>query len=217
MIVAYPLTVQSDYTELKYSLRSIERYLPGLEVVIIGSYLPNWITNVTWIRLGDVPGRKQLSIRRKIMAALEYGPDVFFMNDDIYLLKETDPTSYPYYRSGNLIKQAESGAKPLMKELEAIGKETKHFDNHYPIRYEKDKFSGLEMFPAECIIKSMYCNFNDIEGKEIVDCKILNKTTEEAVQVMANHLPAISTGPSGVKYVLPVLNKIFSQKSNFEK
>lgn len=216
MTIVYPLTAQYDYTELKYSLRSIEKYLPGLEVIIVGSYLPNWITNITWIQLNDMPNRKQLSIRRKIAAALEYSPDIFFMNDDIYLFKDVDPYTYPYYRTRALLTQAESGAKPLMKELEALGKQTKHFDNHYPIRYEKDKFDGLQIFSADCIIKSMYCNFNDIKGTEIIDCKILNKTTELAVQMMASGLPALSTGPSGVKYVLPLLDKMFNKKSRFE-
>ncbi len=216
MTIMYPLVVQSDYTELKYSLRSIEKYLPGPEVIIVGSYLPDWIRGVTWIRLNDIPGRKQLSIRKKIVAALEYTPDIFFMNDDIYLLKPI-PKNYPYYCTGNLITQAESGAKPLMKQLEEIGRPIKHFDNHYPIRYEKDKFSELQIFPAECIIKSMYCNYHNISGTEMIDCKILNKTTQEAIEAMANNLPALSTGPAGLKYVLPVLDKIFKQKSKFER
>lgn len=190
--------------------------MPGVEVIIVGSTLPDWITNINWIRLGDIPGRKQLSIRRKIIAALEYASEIFFMNDDIYLLKPINIDSYPYYFTGNLITQAESGARPLMKELEAVGKPTKHFDNHYPIIYNKDKFDGLQIFSAECIIKSMYCNFNDIDGTEISDCKILNKTSQEVIEIMVKNMPAISTGPAGLKYVLPVLNKIFSKKSKFE-
>lgn len=217
MVVMYPLVVQSDYTELKYSLRSIEKYLPEMEVVIVGSYLPEWITGVTWIRVNDIPGRKQISIRKKIIATLEYSRDVFFMNDDIYLLKEIDPYNYPYYTTRTLLTQAESGAKPLMKQLEELNMPIKHFDNHYPILYNKEKFQELEMFNAECIIKSMYGNYHNIEGVEIIDCKILNKTTQEAVQIMADNLPALSTGPAGVKYVLPVLDKIFNKKSKFEK
>ena len=101
MIVCYPLTTQLDYTELRYSLRSIEKYLQDVEeVIIVGDNLPDWINNVTQIILPDIKGKKQLSIRRKILAALNYTDEILFMNDDVYFLKPSN--DFPYYYHGYL-------------------------------------------------------------------------------------------------------------------
>lgn len=216
MIIMYPLAVQNDYIELKYSLRSVERFIKNPKVLIAGEQIPGWLINVTQLQVKDHPGRKQLSIRKKILAALEYSKEVFFMNDDFFLLQPTDPKKYPFYYTKTLNQVGEAGAKPLKKKLEELGKEIKHFDCHYPIVYKREKFKELEVFPADCIIKSMYCNFNDIEGIEIKDCKIHNKAKPRQIFEFIKDLPNCSTAANGVNSVIPVLEKLFPNKSKFE-
>lgn len=216
MVVAIPLLPQSDYTELKYALRSIEKYLPDMEVVIMGTMVPPWLCNITQIQVADIPGKKQLSIRKKVLAALNYTDKIFFSNDDIFLLTATDPHHYPYYSKGSLLKEPEAGAQPLRETLTKLGKPLHHFDCHYPIVYEKQKFEALEAFPSSCIIKSMYGNYHHLTPTVIQDCKVVSKTSEQHIRSMLSFLPCLSTGPHGLPYALPYLKALFPDKSKFE-
>lgn len=216
MTIAYPLTSQNDYSELKYSLRSVEKFIPQpYEVLIIGDVLPEWLTGVTHITLPDVPGKKQLSIRRKILAALEYAEEVIFFNDDYFLLRQWD--AVPYYWCDMLKRCNETGARPLEKKLTELNKPQKWFDIHYPIIYKQNFKEASQHFPQECIIKSMYANYFEIEGELMPDCKIHSKPTKEQFFNFVKDKPCVSTGVSSVNSVLPFLQILFPNKSNFEK
>lgn len=214
MTVVYPLASQSDYTELKFSLRSIDTYLSKpFEVVVIGEKIPDWLNNVTWIELPDVPNKKQLSVRRKILAALELSDDILFMNDDFYFLK---PSDIPYYSNGALKTYSYSGSKQLQVRLAELKKPAKHFDLHYPIVFKKDFVNIIENFPADCLIRSAYCNWLGIEGEQVSDCKFLRAPKPEVIQQAIQSKPFISTGEHSIKSILPTLLELFPQKSYFE-
>ena len=212
MTICYPLKSQSDYSELRYSLRSIERFYRGNEVVIIGSRLPDWIDNVTWIRVEDIPNRKQLTIKYKILAALEYTDEIYFMNDDVFLL---EPPTFKYYYHGDLASVGESGARPLLKQLQSFGKPTKNFDGHYNLVYRKDFKNVMEHFAHDVIVKSAYCNYLGIDGELIADNKIINKKTD--VKEFIQDRNSISTGVNSWGIVQPVVAEMFKQKSIYEK
>lgn len=214
MTVAYPLAAQFDYTELKFSLRSLDKYLPKpFEVVIIGEKIPDWINNVTWIQLPDIPGKRQLSVRRKILAALELADEILFMNDDFFFLRES---SIPYYVNGNLKSYPYAGSKQLQARLTELKKPTRHFDLHYPIIFKKDFREIIENFPADCLLRSAYCNWLNIDGEQITDCKFLKSTKPEIVKEAIKIKPFISTGEHSIKSILPVLLELFPNKSIFE-
>ncbi len=212
MTIAYPLKSQSDYSELKYSLRSIERFYRGNEVVIIGSKLPDWIDNVTWIKVEDIPNRKQLTIKYKILAALEYTDEIYFMNDDVFLL---EPPTFKYYYHDDLASVGESGARPLLQQLKAMGKPTKNFDGHYNLVYRKDFKNVMDNFAHDVIVKSAYCNYLGIEGELKPDNKIISKKTD--VKAFIQDRNSISTGTNSWGIVQPVVAEMFKQKSCYEK
>lgn len=215
MVVVYPLTVQNDYTELRYSLRSIEKHLePPFEVVIVGELIPTWINNVTVIDLPDLRGQNLYSVRRKVIAAMRYADEVFYMNDDIYLLEPAD-SGFPYYSSGLLEKKAEAGAKPLVAQLQALNKPTKYF-GHYPCIYRSDFTDIVNRFTNDCITKSAYCNFIEVETVEISDCKLLTSKKLGYIKEFIKDKPCFSTGIYSIKEALPVLQELFPYKSKFE-
>lgn len=216
MIIMYPLTNTLDYRELQYSLRSVEKYLPGYEVVIVAEHLPLWITNVTWIHVPDIQGRKQLSIKRKIIAAFQYDDEIFFMNDDIFLLQPTDPHAFPFYYNSALREQTESGCGILIKELQEMKLSTKHFDIHTPIVYTKEFIEVAENFTNDTVIKSMYGNFKGIEGTQIADLKIQRSMPAESVRTLIKGRPCFSTGMAGVKSAMVILEELFPEKSMYE-
>ena len=212
MIAAYPLKKQSDYTELKYSLRSIALYLQPTEVIIIGDKIPDWIDNVTWIKLGDVVSQANLSVRWKTIAALEYTNEILHMNDDIYLLKPYEPV---YYSSGTLHGKGESGAKQLMKELQTINKPIKYF-GHYPAVYRNDFIPVLSNFSSDCVTKSAYLNYLEVDSIEVPDCKIITAMKEDMIYKFISDKPCFSSGAHSLKSCLPVLQKLFPGKSKYE-
>lgn len=215
MIVMYPLKNQRDYTELRYSLRSIEKFLPHDEVVIVAENIPDWIVNITWVKVADIPNRKQWSIRKKILVALEYSEEIFFMNDDIYLLRPM--IEIPFYYRGSLKGYAESGAKPLQLQLEAMDKSIKNFDIHYPIMYNKYFFNqASESFTENIIIKSMYGNYHNIIGEEISDCKVHNQKSAQLVKQFMYGKPCLSNSQYSLRIVLPVLQDLFPNPSKYE-
>lgn len=216
MRIVYPLTFQNDYTELLYSLRSVERFIKKpYEVVIVGDLLPEWIINITHISLPDIPGKTVLSVRRKVLAALQYADDdIFFMNDDIYLLEPADK-NFPYYSSGTLKGKGEAGAAQLLKQLTQLDKPVKYF-GHYPCIYKKDFGQVLENFNADCLTKSAYCNFVDAESVEVSDCKLLYAKPPGYVREFIKERPSFSTGVLSLKLALSVLEELFPDKSNFE-
>lgn len=216
MKIFYPLQAQHDYTELRFSLRSVEKYLPKSEIIIVGDSLPDWITGVTQIEVKDIPGKKQLTIRKKILAGLAYSKEVFFLNDDYFFIQPVHPEIFPFYFFGNVRESGESGARPLKEQLEAKGKDIKHFDIHAPIIYEREKFRALEVFTSECIIKSMYANFHEVAGVPMPDTKINSQHSTLGVRERIKGKIVFSTGPSGLKFVLPVLQELFPKKSRYE-
>lgn len=214
MTAVYPLTVQADYTELRYSLRSIAKYLKPKKVIIIGSHIPHWINNISHINLPDVMGRKQLSIKNKIVAALHYTDEILFLNDDIYLLEPAKKFSYFYH--DDLDKNNESGAKQLLNELQAMGKTTKNFDGHFPLIYKRDFIEAVKNFSDDGIIKSMYCNFIGIEGMMTADCKIMTERKIGVIKEFIKGRSCFSTSPVSFKSVLPVLYELFPEESKYE-
>lgn len=212
-MIAIPVVQQSDHTDLRFALRSFEKFLPEQEVLILGE-APDWITRVTQICIPDIRGRKQLSIRKKILAALEYSKEILFLNDDIYLLEPWK--EFDYYSHGTLAQYNEPGSKPLLNELKGIGKPLVHFDGHFPIVYTQEFKEVSKYFSSDCIIKSMYCNFLEIEGKLIEDCKIHRQEKPQAVRDFITGKKCFSTTASSLPSTLFILEELFPQPSKYE-
>lgn len=213
MTVAYPLKKQSDYTELRYSLRSIALYLQPKEVLIIGEKLPDWINNVTWIYLPDIVSKKQLTIKYKTLAALQYSKQVLQMNDDVYLLSPYVPG---YYYHGDLKSVGESGAKPLLKELEKLNKPTKNYDGHYPISYDNRFTEVFSNFNEDVIVKSAYCNYLGIDGEFVPDNKIITINKQDEIRKFVDGRSSFSTGSYSFESCKFILQELFPNKSVYE-
>lgn len=219
MIILYPLIRQSDYTEFKYSLRSIEKHLQGPYVVCVaGEYLPDWLdlSKVVQLYTPDRSGRKQLNIKTKVLAGLRVAETVLFLSDDIYLLQPLDPLKSPYFTSGTLKTNGESGGKLLMDQLQAQSKPIKNYDCHSVIRYGQDFKEAIDHFHVDCIIKSAYGNYFELPSVEMPDFKVNKEMKEEVIRMTIERRPYFSTGPAGVRYALPILQELFPNKSKFE-
>lgn len=213
--VVYPLTNQNDYTELKFSLRSVEKFVKQpFKVIIVGDKIPAWITGVTVIGLADVKSNKLLSVRRKILVALEYAKqEIVFFNDDFYLMDETD---FPYYFDGDLRKCVNNGSKNLQAKLKELKLPIKHFDLHYPIIYDTDFKELIQAFPVDCLNRSAYCNAKQIAGQQNTDRKFLKEASKEVIKIVLNRKLPFSSGANSLSSLIPFLNQLYPDKSKFE-
>ena len=218
MQVIITVTPQVDHTELRYCLRSLQKYLDDLEgVTVVGGMIPDWLTNVEWIQLPDIAAQKQLSIKRKIIAALHRHEKIFYIPDDVYLLKHCVTSKFPYFCNGELLKNNKEGSAGRLKtRLIELGKGFLNFDCHYPLVYERDFIEIIKLFDSGCIIKSAYCNYKGVKGVRIKDAKIVSASQSWQIKKHCEGLPAFSTGDNSKRSAVPYLTELFPEMSKFE-
>jgi hypothetical protein len=210
--------------ELKYALRSIEKNLKGVKNIIIVGEKPSFLSDeIIHIPLNDC-GRKQLSIKRKIEAAIkdERCTETFlFSNDDIFQLKKQRIDTYPYYYSGDLPTVREKGARHTENRLKQLNKPTKQFDCHFPILYTKEGFkeamSAFDWANEDHLIKSSYANYHEIKGTEIKDLKISTHLNYQRIKQEIEGRPCYSIGDyCDFHEMLKVWNELFPEPSKYE-
>lgn len=186
--------------ELRYSLRTVEKYVKNLGHVIVIGEDPGFLSDeVEFYPIAEALGNKGYRISQKILwACLEeiVTGDFLFMNDDFFLTKEIDPCAYPYRYSaklgGTLQRASRKKGYPGMlnatyEYLRSIGKTQRHFDVHVPIVYNVEKYVALQSHflesrksPFGFVVKSLYSNIYNIPGEMYEDVKLhhLNTPTD---------------------------------------
>lgn len=223
--------------ELRYALRSIEKYLTNYrDIYIVANYQPDWITGVTIVLLGD-PYTKTKNIKRKIEACLDISDisdEVLFTNDDIFLLKGTDATKYPYYYSSKAEQKiADRDNRDIYKRIMINtdlglcehGKEDfKYFDIHCPIRYDKALFSKImgeynwEQSRYGFLIKSLYANSVGTDCIEKEDIVFDSPIKEMKDLVFLNNADCFSLHSKAIdKRMIDILEMLYPNKSKYEK
>lgn len=178
--------------ELSYTIRGLKKHLKGLNQVVV----------VDEDIVPSVPGRKQRSIVEKIKWACQQPQisDPFIcVSDDVYLLKDVDPFTLPYYHAGRM--RLRGGRYDLyMKNTMNLGA-VKNFDVHAPIRYEKEYFmqrvAARDWGSSDYMIQSLYCM--GMEGEYIRDIKVATGMSERKLRDMVGQAGLrFSTGPNGI-------------------
>jgi len=232
--IVIPLSKSTcDFIDLKYCLRSIDKYVKGYENIIIIGEKPKGIKGI-----GVLPFHETFSEvhkDRNILGKIQYAciqdritEDFVFMNDDHIFTKETDITNYPFYHKGELTEALNSTGtykltmRHTLEYLQDNAKSTFNYDTHCPIIYNKQKF--LATFepidfdiPFGYGIKSMYGNLNDVEGEYMPDCKFTGKNTKEEVRERCVGRHIISCNETSLRHGLgDYLKEILPHKSIFE-
>lgn len=87
LVIPYLATKYGE--ELRFSLRSIERHLPEVEVVVIGDQ-PEWLTGVTHITFDQSQGSKYENSTAIMRMAVERFERFVWTNDDIFFLDDVE-------------------------------------------------------------------------------------------------------------------------------
>lgn len=215
--------IETNTDELRYCLRSIEKYIEDPEVIIIGAK-PEWIKDVDYIFYKDNPTYclKERNIFEKIIIVKE---DFFFFNDDHILLEPFDKNTYHY--SGTLssrikeFKPSNDCRKTVENTLELYG-DIKNYYRHCPMFLQRNLLDPLTQLdwnkPWGYCLKSIYCHLNNIEGNEYNDLKIRDTSTAQSITETIEGRPYFSTDNGSYSNgMVSVLKKLFPGKSKFEK
>lgn len=213
--------------ELRYALRGIERHLSNYRDIYIIGVKPDFIN---WDKVKHLPYPDKWptpdhNIAAKIHLAFQQpfiSDDVLFFNDDHYLLTDFDARAFPYFYQGTLEDYiqhyGDNGygrrVKNTLKILKEGQLQTKYFDIHTPIVYNKTLFIKTVLPHVDYnsmkgfVIKSLYGNGCNIEGIETTDAKTQN-TPGPDVKILSSHA-FISQD------ILRFLAKTFPTKSQYE-
>ena len=221
--------------ELRYCLRSVEKYLRGYRNIYIIGDKPKWIRNVIHVPFTQRPGDcKDKNIMLKVLHACdipEVSPEFLFMNDDHFLLKSVDAINYPYYYNGKLVdwdngkkmwcpyKQAVKNTLSVLIKNELPAK---HYDIHTPILYDKELFKNIMGrydwdIQSGYIVKSLYANTLKLAGTSLIDCKISEPLHRYGLADLLYNRPVFSVGDAGLnRSMIDWLDEFYPEKSAYE-
>lgn len=220
-------------TELRYCLRSVERYLKCYGDIFIIGKAPVWLQNVTVIPATDNDKiyYKERNIFNKIMLACQderVSEDFLFMNDDHFLLSEFEAGNFPYYWDGTIGEHVERSdpygntARNTMEWL-SMGDIVPYFDIHAPILYCKNKLpfwvrgAPWEKKYGFCI-KTVYALFAGSNPTQYPDLKLSGSLSSHEIKEKIKGRLFFSTNDNcrdgGME---AVLQELYPNKSNFER
>jgi hypothetical protein len=226
-----------DNQELRYSLRSLEKYACGVGNVFVVGHVPVFLSDkVTTLQREDFGKNKEHNIAEQIefaAANLSLSERFLWVNDDCFFTQETDITGYPYYSDGSLEAKWRSTAMNGYRvalaqadaQLRARGFPTHNFENHVPIIYTRAGMAKMAPWvrlsgrmPYGMTFRSVYCNALGIPpGPQYRDLKIGNCSTpaELEARIKGRHVFSIGDGFSdAAKAHFDVL---YPERSSYEK
>ena len=219
--------------ELRYSLRSVEKYVSGIRNVIVIGENPNFLSDqVTFIPYKDVYTNKARNIMAKIKRAstdCRITKNFALWNDDYFAIEPFSMPEYPYYFKCDLAHSVRINkgeyklhCEETLKVLMANNLDFKNFDCHYPIVYDKFKvMKMIEKFNWNTkhgyVFRSMYCNYWSIPGEFRLDCKTNTSLPAPHIPkiVEKNHFLSIGDGALNMAMRSYLMNR-FPNKSKYE-
>lgn len=233
--VVIPLGDGSLYgdKELRYALRSLDRYYPNHGTVYLIGRKPDWVRNVCHIKASDEPGNifRERNIMRKILKACDSDVSEYFvfMNDDHYLTGVIE--ALPFYYQCDLSETMAHrrnhdhyyhSLSNTLNTLKERGVGTLNFDVHVPILYSKRLFPYvMEQYnwnnPYGYVIKSLYSNSLEVKGVKMTDLKINSRMNCFQLEKTVGDRQFFSIGDKAISPDLfTYLQYLYPTKSQFE-
>ena len=161
--IVFPLrtfSAHEDNLELRYALRSIEKYLTGYRnIIVVSKAAPTWLKNVTVIDAFDDSQRKEMNFFAAILASATQSDADYIQVwcDDFAVLRELDADKVLPLANGRDLTDHPGGSIDWQRRLkltaEALRKRRKptmNFESHTPGMFERKKFIALgEVFKNE--------------------------------------------------------------------
>lgn len=219
--------------EIRYSLRSLEKHVSDFRRVFVIGIKPDFLNeNIIHVPYQDIYSNKARNIMSKIHWVCgdhRLTKEFMFLNDDYFFLKPMSALNYPYYYKCDLeqsvkiqFNEYQKYCLETLNVLKANRLNTKNFDVHMPIIYDKHKFRMMcEHYNWHTrygyIVKSMYCNHYGIKGIERADVKISGKTTVRGIAKLNENRELFSTSDHAMTVSMKsYLMGLFPKKSKYE-
>ena len=137
--------------ELRYSLRSLDKYAKNVGRIFITGECPDFVKDVIYTRCDD-PYSRNLNHFYKVYTTFmttDISDNCILMYDDIFLCREVDAETYPWcytpVRCNKDIQGAyTTGINMSYEILRENGNRELNFACHTPCIYNRSKFCGLE-------------------------------------------------------------------------
>lgn len=236
--VVYPLGNGSSWmnNELRFSLRSLEKYGEGIRNVYLIGDCPSWIQNVYHVECGDpLTENADGNIALKVLKACslaELSDKFLFINDDHLLLRPIHIADIPAYNKGTLERFLQyrdtSGIymRRLVNTLRILTARklpTLHYDCHTPIVIDKHKFPEvISKFDFKTGVgygmKSLYGNSMRLPSPYLNDFNIKTIMTEGSIMEAVQGKTHMAYNDHGLNHDLMIfLEKRFFKPSKYEK
>lgn len=221
--------------ELRYSLRSLERFITGIGTIYVVGQKPKWLTGVTHLQYPDRHACKERNIMEKMAYCCGH-PDLsqqfLHVHDDHTALAPMAATDIPNW-AGSTLERLAKGVKKTnhwrdavintSEALRARGFKTYNFDLHYPMLFDKTKFlDAMDLYDWKgtkrgFVVKSLYANTLKIPPAVTSDLKILTDNTMGQLVKRLKGRPWFSYGNGGLNGNLKkLLPELYPTPSRFE-
>jgi hypothetical protein len=228
VVIPYRHSASNGF-ELRYTLRSIQKFFPELENIFIIGDCPGFVQNIIHIPFEESPERhhKQRNICCKLLEACQdkrVSDSFAWFSDDHFLLR---PYQVEYnYRatleeSMNKFTAHQTYKNTLTNTYHKLGGRGYDY-GHGPMVFEKEKLvravAGLSWSIAwGYAIKSLYCGMNGITGEQYPDLKIKIFLPYKTIGAMIKDRPYFSLDDRALNVDMKlVLNLLFPTKSIYE-
>lgn len=227
--IIIPLIETKDNIELRYTLRSIEKYYGSTEIFLVGD-CPRWIKNIHHIPFKQDPiqCRNKNVMQKLLLASNTINSDFIRWSDDIFALGPV--SNIPTYSQGTMMEASlrcgflkakfRLSVNNTMKE---VGINAPFFDVHTPcpIFHEsykefclKSSWSGYNTH----VLRSYYYNFIKSIPEPFSDLKLFKERSVSELTDLCKERLYVSVGDDLVHGSLRVwLDELFPDKSMWEK
>ena len=200
--------------ELRYCLRSIDKYMDVRDVWVVGQ--PRDWLSVNWIPLSDQVKSRYSSAHRKIRAACDnpFVSDPFVLfNDDFFLLKPTE--EFPDYYDGTLQQRINSSGGDYLNMLKKSQRfsDGKNYATHTPALIKKEIFKTI---PEGISYRIAYGSRSGNEKKPIKDPKIYNQKDHFDFREWVKGKAMFSTSDFSFHYILREMKQLYPEPSRWE-
>ncbi len=217
MRLVIPYRLSGDGIELRYAIRSMQKYFTPLSGVLLIGDRPEWFTgdHIPWT---DIKGRKERSIQSKVLRC----PDRHFLysNDDFFALQLFDE-NLPNYYDTTCNDMANRHPMHSYRDMYYNCLSTwLNFDIHTPMAIDQHRFrESFEAMGGQTPVKTTYGNYKSIEKSEyLCDLKITGKHSEDEIRYLIKDRPFFSTHDSAINgAMISVLNYLYPDVSSYEK
>src|SRR6478736_5445924 len=202
--------------EVKYCLRSIEKYATNVGKVWVVGHNPGFLSDaVNMVEHPDAPTNKEHRIAEQIAFAAKstrISEHFLWINDDTFFLQDVDILTYPYYNDGDLTskwqKTKMNGYRAALNQadaqLKARGLPNKNFEQHVPIIFSRAGIAKMSAWitlsskvPYGMTFRSIYCNALGVKpGPAYRDMKIGSAQTADELfrHIEGRHVFSIGDG-----------------------